>query len=171
MLSNCAKNIIVLLLIIVIGYHLTRGCSKENFEDTSTANVNYAAQYGQPLSSMPLQPTQYDEASGNMVPSGGFVQQELEHAWGTPYGSDVEGEINSVDFSSVDLRTAPCSKSCCSAQYPTPFKLQDDEKMCQNKDKYLASNLMCNNEWQDVGCMCLTKNQSDFLESRGGNAY
>lgn len=171
MLSDCAKNIILLLFILVVGYYVVQRCSKEKFEDTSIANVNYAAGYNQTLDSMPKRPSHYDVESGNMVPSSGFVQQELEHAWGSPYADGAEGEVNSVDYSSVDLRTAPCSQSCCSPQYPTPFKLNNDEDTCANKDKFVASNLMCNNEWQDTGCMCLTEKQSEFLETRGGNAY
>ena len=38
-----------------------------------------------------------------------------------------------------------------------------------NKDKYVPSNIMCNNAYQDSGCLCLTKEQAGFLSNRGGN--
>jgi hypothetical protein len=68
------------------------------------------------------------------------------------------------------LHTNLCSPSCCSSQYPLPFKLKYDRAVCQNKDKFVPNNYMCNNSWQDSGCLCLTKKQSTFLHNRGGNA-
>lgn len=63
-----------------------------------------------------------------------------------------------------------CSKSCCSEQYPVPFKLQYDKYVCQNKNELVPSNYTCNNSMQDSGCLCLTKSQGSFLYNRGGNA-
>ena len=63
-----------------------------------------------------------------------------------------------------------CSKSCCSEQYPVPFKLQYDKYVCQNKNEFVPSNYICNNSMQDSGCLCLTKKQGNFLYNRGGNA-
>jgi len=62
-----------------------------------------------------------------------------------------------------------CSKSCCSEQWPTPFKQKSDPFVCSNKDKFTPSRMFCNNSFQDSGCLCLTKSQSLFLNNRGGN--
>lgn len=62
-----------------------------------------------------------------------------------------------------------CSKSCCSQDYPTPFKKKYDAYVCGNKSKFIPSNIMCNNTFQDSGCLCLTKDQGRFLYNRGGN--
>lgn len=62
-----------------------------------------------------------------------------------------------------------CSKSCCSEQWPTPFKQKYDPYVCGNKDKFVGSNIMCNNSFQDSGCLCLTKKQAKFLYNRGYN--
>lgn len=62
-----------------------------------------------------------------------------------------------------------CSKSCCSAQWPTPFKLKHDSYVCGNKQQYVPSKLMCNNSFQDSGCLCLTKDQAQFIYNRGSN--
>lgn len=68
-----------------------------------------------------------------------------------------------------------CSKSCCSAQWPTPFKQKYDPYVCgaRNADgtpvKFVPSNIMCNNSFEDSGCLCLTQEQSKFLYNRGGN--
>lgn len=63
-----------------------------------------------------------------------------------------------------------CSKSCCSEQYPVPFKLQYDKHVCQNKNDFIPSNYVCNNSMQDSGCLCMTKKQGNFIYNRGGNA-
>jgi len=62
-----------------------------------------------------------------------------------------------------------CSKSCCSDQWPTPFKQKFDPYVCGNKDKFVPSNIYCNNSFQDSGCLCMTKDQAKFLYNRGGN--
>jgi hypothetical protein len=62
-----------------------------------------------------------------------------------------------------------CSKSCCSAQWPTPFKQKYDPYVCANKDQFVPSNIFCNNTFQDSGCLCLTKPQAQKLYNRGGN--
>jgi len=62
-----------------------------------------------------------------------------------------------------------CSKSCCSEQWPTPFKQKYDPYVCNNKDKFVPSNIFCNNSFQDSGCLCLSKKQASFMYNRGGN--
>lgn len=62
-----------------------------------------------------------------------------------------------------------CSKSCCSEQWPTPFKQKYDPFVCKNKDKFIPSNIFCNNSFQDSGCLCLNKKQAQFMYNRGGN--
>lgn len=62
-----------------------------------------------------------------------------------------------------------CSKSCCSEQWPLSFKMKHDPYVCQNKDKFVPSNMFCNNSFQDAGCLCLGRNQSKFLMTRGNN--
>ena len=44
-----------------------------------------------------------------------------------------------------------CSKSCCSAQWPVPFKQKMDPYVCNNKDQFVPSQIMCNNSFQDSG--------------------
>jgi hypothetical protein len=62
-----------------------------------------------------------------------------------------------------------CSKSCCSAQWPTPFKQKYDPYVCGSKGQFVPSQIFCNNSFQDAGCLCLNKNQAQFLYNRGGN--
>ena len=62
-----------------------------------------------------------------------------------------------------------CSKSCCSEQWPTPFKNKYDPYVCGSKQKFYPSNYFCNNSFQDAGCACLSAKQTSFLYNRGGN--
>lgn len=62
-----------------------------------------------------------------------------------------------------------CSPACCSDQWPLPFKTPVDTMTCQNKDEFVPTSYFCNNGWQNSGCLCLRKDQNDFLTSRGYN--
>ncbi|AYV78262.1 MAG: hypothetical protein Edafosvirus8_12 [Edafosvirus sp.] len=70
----------------------------------------------------------------------------------------------------LGLQYDMCSKSCCSNQWPTPFKLPTDPLICANKDKFMPSPYFCNNGFQDSGCLCMTKPQYANLMNRGNNA-
>ncbi len=70
----------------------------------------------------------------------------------------------------LGLQSSLCSKSCCIPQYPLPFDLPEDELLKNSNIEYVQSNYTCNNGFQDTGCLCMTKEQSHFLNSRGGNS-
>jgi hypothetical protein len=63
-----------------------------------------------------------------------------------------------------------CSKSCCRPQYPTPFPLVVDSYVSNSKDEFVPTSYTCRNSFQDVGCLCLTKEQEKLLNNRGNNA-
>ena len=69
----------------------------------------------------------------------------------------------------LGLISSFCSKSCCTDQYPLPFEMPDDKLIKNSGIKYVQTNYTCNNGFQDTGCLCMTKEQSDFLKSRGRN--
>jgi len=58
-----------------------------------------------------------------------------------------------------------CSRSCCKhSQWPVPhMKLGN-----QIKDDNVSTNLMCNHG-QGGGCVCVSKNNYNYLTSRGNN--
>lgn len=51
----------------------------------------------------------------------------------------------------VSIQHNLCSKSCCSEQWPTPFKQKYDPYVCQNGKRFSKSNYFCNNSFQDSG--------------------
>jgi hypothetical protein len=83
------------------------------------------------------------------------------------------GEMDILDDGengNIGLHFNMCSPSCCSPQYPPPFPLPVDPMICMSEQEFVPSSYSCRNEAQNAGCMCMTKEQSTFLGSRGGNA-
>lgn len=78
-----------------------------------------------------------------------------------------EDPINKNLDDDLNFKFNLCSKSCCTPQYPLPFSVPIDKMTCESKEELFPSNYTCNNSWQDTGCLCLTKKQSEFLESKG----
>ena len=77
---------------------------------------------------------------------------------------------NNNKLRELDVSNNMCSVSCCGGtQYPTPFSVDYSPYICDNKDKFVSSNYMCNDKFNNAGCLCLTKEQNNFLRSRGGN--
>jgi len=114
-------------------------------------------------------PPIYDRLTGSIVTGGEFlgVPEKIDPAWGATYG-----EVDKLDDGNngmYGLNYAMCSKACCSPQYPPPFEVDKDVVTDKMKGEFVPSQYMCNNAWQDSGCVCMTKNENNFLSSRGGN--
>lgn len=62
-----------------------------------------------------------------------------------------------------------CSKACCGAQYPLPFKMDADDITKNSTQKIGNSNITCRNSMQDAGCVCITPEQINHIYNRGGN--
>jgi hypothetical protein len=82
-------------------------------------------------------------------------------------GKIVIDKLDDGSDGDMGLLYAPCSMNCCSPQYPPPFKLSKDKHI--DMDKYVPTSYKCNNAWNNSGCVCMTKEQRDFIASRGGN--
>lgn len=112
-----------------------------------------------------------DSKTGSLIDGPGFEKGEVEDA----YQESPNGIPSNYYFlddgadGEMSIQHNLCSPSCCSEQWPTPFKRKYDPYVCQNKDKFVPSNIFCNNTFQDSGCLCLSKKQASFLYNRGGN--
>ncbi len=119
----------------------------------------------------------YDKKTGLIMSGSEFDKNDFEGRYVPLDAEDIPINVIAPDSFLLDdgnngrtgLHTNMCSKQCCSGQYPLPFKLSHDKKLCNLKN-FAPSNLMCNNAWQDSGCLCLTKPQANMLYNRGGNA-
>ncbi len=69
------------------------------------------------------------------------------------------------------LQNNICSPACCATQWPVPFMTETNAQICENTDNFVKSQYMCQNDSGSgqSGCMCITKDQRNFLMSRGGN--
>lgn len=113
-----------------------------------------------------------DERTGSVIMDGRDFIQKQKFDVNEPAISSLPEDYYFLDDGSkgkMSIQHNLCSRSCCSEQYPTPFKMKHDPYVCQNKDKFVPSQIMCNNTFQDSGCLCLTKDQAEHIYNRGGN--
>ena len=146
---------IVAVLVLALVYYLISSPNSESF----TSNE-------QEVKVPPI----YDRLTGSVVTGSEFlgVPDEVAPAWGTSFG-EVD-KLQDGGNGMFGLNYAMCSKSCCSPQYPPQgFELDKDVVVDELKDNFVPSQYVCNNAWQDSGCVCMTKKENGFLSSRGGN--
>jgi hypothetical protein len=92
-----------------------------------------------------------------------------------PWSDNIKeyGETEILDdgaMGRMGLNFNLCSKSCCSPQWPVGFDMPEDEFIKKSGKQFVPSPYTCNNGWQDTGCLCLEKDQAQFLDNRGNNA-
>jgi hypothetical protein len=155
---------LVLIVLGIVFVVLIASYAKKYSENFTTTNSPEIQDINQ--NDVPIKPLIYDRHTGLATSASQFIglPDEIIPPWGSTIGK------NENDNLLMGLDNNMCSKSCCSQQYPPPFAMETDELVCKNKDKFVSSNYTCNNAWQDVGCVCMTDNQRNFLAHRGGNS-
>ncbi|ARF09324.1 hypothetical protein Catovirus_2_273 [Catovirus CTV1] len=163
--------LIIVLVAFIIYYLFTK-----NTETFNNQNMFRAPAFEiEKIYEEPRVPVEYVNLENGTIMAGKeFIPQDtVIPAWGEQYG--VAETLDNNDLSdgqggSFTLSNNICSPSCCANQYPTPFEIPYDSFVCNNKDELKPSNYVCNNSWQNAGCMCVTKAQEKYLYDRGGNA-
>lgn len=161
------KHIIIIsiiLSIIILTWFLYP--KKESYEDNAVLQNPLPGH--QPSNT--LHGPSIDAATGHIQDGPGFEQAPMGVTQDIP--NTIPSNYYYLDDGANGHDTvidSLCSKSCCSAQWNLPFSQAYDPFVCKNKDKFVPSNLMCNNTFQDTGCLCLTKQSSQALGTRGGN--
>ena len=69
---------------------------------------------------------------------------------------------------SLKVDTAMCSANCCGSQYPVSFDVKEDDRLVDGK-VYVPTNFTCTGH-HGTGCLCISKEQRDYLAERGDNA-
>lgn len=85
-------------------------------------------------------------ATGMMMDGPGFERGEVEGAPETP--TSVPSNYYFLDDGAggeMSIQHNLCSKSCCSSQWPTPFKQKYDPYVCNNKSDFVPSRMFCQN--------------------------
>lgn len=137
------------------------------------ATAGTAGTPGTPVATSTSSQTGVDVQTGSIMSGPGFEASEISNPEGAPVSSEQIPAnyyyLSDGAGGEMSIQHNLCSKSCCSEQWPTPFKQKYDPYVCANKDKFVPSQIMCNNSFQDTGCACLTKKQAEFMYNRGGN--
>lgn len=178
-MSILQKFIMVLLACVVV-YMLIR--RRELFGSVEDFTIKFKKEsqkeFGDSESrqeEFPILPMVYDRVTGVQTAASEFVglPEEIIPAWSD---SDVVanyGKIDKLDDGyngAMGLNYNMCSKSCCGPQYPPPFATDSDVMVEKRKGEFVPNNYMCNNTWNDSGCVCMTEKQRDYIQSRGNNA-
>ena len=184
---SSTNPIVVIVIIILIYWYVypiivsffsnlrcNKGKSNELFADvTKTINNAIPTDYRQEDIQI-IQPPVYNAYDDTIQSGSLFIPQpEYYNTQGEKIilgDIDPTSQIGSTDLGDNGLNFNLCSKSCCGDQWPVPFKMPVDRMTCGSKDEFVPSNYMCNNGWQDSGCLCLKKDQSKFIDSRGDNS-
>ena len=176
-LRNIDSNTVIAVVVTVLALYVLYRCF---------FTENFAQVKGEQLQVRPVPeatPTEMDETQREIVinppynnpdtrtimAGSGFIpQKDIIPAWGNNYG--LTDDLDDGEGGNMGMHYNLCSPSCCSAQYPTPHKLEKDPLVCGREDEFLPTPYTCNNAWQNSGCVCATKKQVNFLTNRGGNA-
>lgn len=165
------KSGFILVLVILIGvwffmYHESE--YRENMNTYSPSMHNLEGKQEE----INIPPTFYDASTGTLQSGPEYTPSPLLSPWYKAYTGNMQNHYLLDDGAggSAGLQFNMCSKSCCKEQYPLPFKMPVDSAVCASKSEFVPSGYMCNNAWQDTGCVCLTKKQANFIGGRGGNA-
>ena len=114
----------------------------------------------------------FDKNTGTLMAGSEFIKSQIiPNESQDAYRGSFEANYFLDDGANneMGLNFNMCDKSCCMPQYPTSFKLKDNGILDGN-ETYVGSNYVCNNSWQDAGCVCMPKKTRDFLNDRGNNA-
>lgn len=175
--STCSPDVIKLLFIVVLVVFIiwllyslfTHNNPSESFKSIKSNNnviSNNPIVYDQKKIS--IIPSSCDDDTGIIQSGSKFIHQDHYFTpWGTVIAADGSSTNDSLN-SDYTMSFKKCNSSCCSDQWPVPFKINDD-LLCNSEDEFVPTSYYCNDGFQNSGCLCMTKKQSDFLNSRGLN--
>lgn len=164
---------ILIFAVVIIAVIIAVSKKKDNFDPSTGIETkeNEHTLESQPQN-IEAKPAFFDAGSGVVMSGPDFVPQQFMSPWYKAYTGNLKNYylLDDGKGGSAGLHYNQCSKSCCSDQYPLPFKMPVDSSVCDSKDEFVPTNYTCNNAWQDSGCVCMTKDQANFIGGRGGNA-
>lgn len=168
------QKALIIIIIIVVGYVFLSKKREGYSEETKFVRPENALEKDMRGEEIIIQPPMARPDTRTLMSGSGYVpQKQIYSAWGSQLGVEEsldDNDLTMPDGSNMGLHYNLCSKSCCSAQWSLPFKMNYDKFVCQNKDEFMPNNYVCQNSYQDAGCLCLTKQQYAFMGERGGNA-
>ena len=107
-----------------------------------------------------------------LFPRKNYTSKKITEPYGTLYPMPYAMHKNKKDYypknSSLLFANNKCCKSCCKQLWPLPFDVNDCPTCVNNNEQYVLSNYTCQGE-NGSGCVCVNKNEADFLDGRGNN--
>jgi hypothetical protein len=88
------------------------------------------------------------------------------------YDTDKENKIieENDNIQSVKIYDNICSRECCKfSQWAPPPELTEKKILNEISDNYIGSNMSCNGG-DKGGCLCISKEDYNYLSNRGGNS-
>jgi hypothetical protein len=172
----------LLLLIFVVSHKRRRGGlwrkhhaaknahhMREHLDNVAAANaIHKRDAKGGSFNPRLIQPQINEQViDDNFIP----MPDKIDYPWSANTGDYGATDIlNDGGNGNLGLNFSMCSKSCCSSQYPPPFSVSPDNYVLMSDKEFLPTPYTCNNGFQDSGCACVTREQSDFMRHRGNNS-
>ena len=98
-----------------------------------------------------------------------FIMPMLDRA-NASEESKLKEYLNNTNAPTVKLDQNMCSKQCCKfTNWPVPDDLTEKTIPEDQLKNYVGSNFSCN-FGQGSGCLCVTKDDMNYLASHGGNS-
>lgn len=80
----------------------------------------------------------------------------------------IQENFEDLNKEIVKIDQNVCSKQCCKFNdWPVPFETKNPNIDPALLEKYIGSNLSCNNGPDGGGCVCFTKDDSNYLAKHG----
>jgi len=82
----------------------------------------------------------------------------------------LKEHLNNTNEPAVKIDKNMCSRQCCKfSQWPVPHDLHEKTIPDDQLKNYIGSNLSCN-FGSGSGCLCVSKDDFNYLANRGGNS-
>lgn len=114
----------------------------------------------------------FDTNTGVMMAGSEFISSQINpNKSQDAYSGSFETNefLDDGSNGNMGLNFNNFSKECCAPQYPLSFEMEN-KGILNSDETYVMSPYTGNNSWSSAGCICMTKEQRDFLNNRGGNA-
>lgn len=120
-------------------------------------------------------PAKYDSLPMSMSMEAPIIERRCGPASIKSYDIDGRKFYDNTEYflddganGALSVHNTHFSPSCCPPQI-MPYNMPADNVVDRNREHYVLNNYTGNTADNNAGCMCMTREQQRFLQSRGGN--
>lgn len=165
--------IIIFIVFVVTTFVIYMNLKREGFasvDNKVAERVEYIPNQLNPFIPPVVTDVRFDKVSGVLTAGAGFDPSAKKPWMESNPQKAIGKDYMLLDTPNLDFSQNRCSKSCCTAQWDHPVDLKPDDELLRNRGNYVPSGFFCNSFIDDSGCLCLTKEQAKYLQTRGGNS-